>query len=644
MKKKQLVVGSLFYLLVVLIHGTSGAVPADSLHIKHLHDQAYQLEKSNPDSALQLYHLALNLSKQFQYNLGIARSLFYQGIVHADHGHLDSARYYYRQSLNFFEKAGNQRGLGSVWNNLGNLSQFQGLYKQATEEYLQGISYFEMLQDTSTLVISYNNLGTVFSFQSLPQKADLYYSRAQELAIAARDTFGLADTYINFSKINIQQKDTLSALNQIRQLLALFKNKPENYYRMLAYNNLAEVYNRPSSLDSSLYYATRAVEEAREYNQPYFTAGALISLAIARIGLRQYREAIGNLNEAGEIGESLRSLEYKSHVNLLLAQAYEGMQDYPQALKALNRHRIFADTLFDVQQAKSLSELETRYQTEKKDRELAQQTLLLIQNQETLASQRRIISYSLLVLLIFTGGLVFSLVYVRQRKKLHLQEIIGIQRENELKAIKAMISGEEKERTRIAKELHDGLSGMMGAIKLRLGGFMNYLQQEPQQHQYQEALGMIDHAAREIRTISHNLMPEILLKFGLAEALQNHFQNINLSGTLEIDFQHYGLEQPLDKSLELTLYRIVQELINNIIKHSRATEALVQINRSATLLTLTVEDNGTGFQPGTRNGGAGLDSIKSRVDVLNGKFDIRAEEEAGTSVYIELVLDKTKPK
>src|SRR5690606_33598064 len=131
--------------------------------------------------------------------------------------------------------------------------------------------------------------------------------------------------------------------------------------------------------------------------------------------------------------------------------------------------------------------------------------------------------------------------------------------------------GEEKERARLAKELHDGLSGLLGTIKLRLSAFSGLLVPEDQNKSFSEALGLLDEANSEVRRISHNLMPELLLKYGLIEGLQNYFNNINASGTLNITLQSYGLNGRLPSSLELTVYRIIQELINNIIKHSDAT-------------------------------------------------------------------------
>ena len=137
------------------------------------------------------------------------------------------------------------------------------------------------------------------------------------------------------------------------------------------------------------------------------------------------------------------------------------------------------------------------------------------------------------------------------------------------------------------------------------------------------------------------MLPETLLRFGLDEALREYTQSITDSGLLKIDYQSSGLDQPLEQSVELSIYRIIQELLNNIIKHAGASEALVQVQRPGNLLSITVEDNGKGFAPREETkAGIGLSNIESRISYLNGSIDIRSEQQRGTSVYIEIQLQK----
>lgn len=155
---------------------------------------------------------------------------------------------------------------------------------------------------------------------------------------------------------------------------------------------------------------------------------------------------------------------------------------------------------------------------------------------------------------------------------------------------------------------------------------------------FERSLDMIDTSIKELRRVAHNMMPEMLTKFGLDEALKEYGNTINSAKLLVVKYQSFGMEARLDKSVEIIIYRIVQELLNNILKHAAATEAFVQIMREGNRLNVIVEDNGKGFDAALpeNNMGAGLLSVRSRVDYLKGQLAIDAKPGKGTLVNIEL--------
>jgi signal transduction histidine kinase len=217
-------------------------------------------------------------------------------------------------------------------------------------------------------------------------------------------------------------------------------------------------------------------------------------------------------------------------------------------------------------------------------------------------------------------------------------EIGNLKQEKELGYLKAMIAGEEKERTRLARELHDGIGGMLAAAKMGLGAIKN----ADDTAALANMMRLLSDTATEVRQTAHNLMPDILTRNSLKDALLLYCADINLHSGLEIDLQFYGGPEAMNKSAELILYRIAQELVQNIVKHAHATEAVMQIIQDGSRLNLIVEDNGIGFEQQEVDKGFGLQNLQFRVQALQGYISITSAKGKGTSVYIEFDLEKLK--
>jgi signal transduction histidine kinase len=226
----------------------------------------------------------------------------------------------------------------------------------------------------------------------------------------------------------------------------------------------------------------------------------------------------------------------------------------------------------------------------------------------------------------------------RQKQKLQQLRINELETEKQLTATEAVLKGEEQERTRLAKDLHDGLGGLLSGVKFSLSNMKDNLIITPDNMAvFERSLDMIDASIRELRRVAHNMMPEMLTKFGLDEALKEYCNILNGTGLLKVNYQSLGMEARLDKSLEIIVYRIIQELLNNILKHASASEAFVQLVRETNRLNIVVEDNGKSFDTAIleENKGAGWMNIRSRVDYLKGQLDIHSEPGKGTLVNIE---------
>jgi signal transduction histidine kinase len=226
----------------------------------------------------------------------------------------------------------------------------------------------------------------------------------------------------------------------------------------------------------------------------------------------------------------------------------------------------------------------------------------------------------------------------RQRGELQQQRIQQLELDKQLIAVDAMLKGQEEERSRLAKDLHDGLGGLLSGVKYSLSNMKDNLIVTPDNMAvFERSLDMLDTSIKELRRVAHNMMPEMLTKFGLDEALKEYTNAVNATKLLAVKYQSLGMEDRIEKSTEIIIYRIVQELLNNILKHAEASEAFIQLIRENSRLNIVVEDNGKGFDTAILNDnkGAGWANIRSRVEYLKGQMDLHSEPGKGTLVNIE---------
>ncbi|HYK56686.1 MAG TPA: sensor histidine kinase, partial [Flavisolibacter sp.] len=293
--------------------------------------------------------------------------------------------------------------------------------------------------------------------------------------------------------------------------------------------------------------------------------------------------------------------------------------------KSVGMYGLKSDSLVQTLHERDLSEyaldLETRYETEKKDNQL--------KLQQARIRQKDFLNY------LFAGGtialLLISILSYRNYKhkqKWQHQRISELETEKQLTAMEAVLKGEEQERTRLAKDLHDGLGGMMSGIKYSLQTMKKNVIMTPENQQaFERSIDMLDSSINEMRRVAHNMMPEALVKFGLDTALKDLCSEVNQTGALQVNYQSIGMDHALiDQTTAITIYRIVQELINNTMKHAAATNSIVQLSKTDDKLTITVEDDGKGFDTACLHmaKGIGWTNIMNRVEFLKGKLDIHS--------------------
>ncbi|WP_315814722.1 sensor histidine kinase [Paraflavitalea speifideaquila] len=312
-----------------------------------------------------------------------------------------------------------------------------------------------------------------------------------------------------------------------------------------------------------------------------------------------------------------------------LAQAQYTAGTYRRAYDYLAQSGKYKDSTRSRQNQETIQKLEIQYQTAQKEKALATQELTLHKTR-----QQVVISIACLIVVLMAATLLY--LHARNKRKLHQQQLTKLQQEKKIQLLQALMQGEEKERSRIAKDLHDGVAGMLAAIKMNFVASAPIHESTQKEINYKQGIYLLNEAAGELRKISHNLMPELLLHHGLDEAIRRYCVNISLAGKLDIQYNFWGTPGRYRDGFELSVYRIVQELLNNIVKHSKATQAIVQMSLPNSTLFITIEDNGIGFnKDNLHRDGLGLHSLTSRVQAINGKLELNTSIGNGVSAYLE---------
>lgn len=462
------------------------------------------------------------------------------------------------------------------------------------------------------------------------------YKRAIELFLEGGFDTEAAMLACSLSRTFVAEKDIYidSAFYWNEQAKPIAIKNPGNLeLNYIIWQNEADYFARSGDFAKANKAFEKAEAVAVTMPNKYSLGGLLQVRSYAAFNAGKIEEALSIARRSKDIFEEMGDFSMLKKSFQLLYVINEEKGDYKAAFDALNEYVDISDSILTQQSMAQINDLNIKYETSKKEKTIAEQQLSLTQKNANLRTL--IISLAAIA----TALLLLAVIYF-QRRKTYQQSLITLKKEQDISLLKALMTGEEKERNRLARELHDGLGGILAAAQMQISN-VETNGQEAEKTKKQKAAELVSQAAVESRRIAHNLLPETLLRYGLDEALKEYSQSITDSKLLQLDYESVGMQTRLEPGAELSIYRIIQELVNNIVKHSGATEALVQVHQQEGKLSVTVEDNGRGFAP-QQNGktGIGLSNIQSRVSYLNGSLDIRSNRQQGTSVYIEIQLDK----
>lgn len=510
----------------------------------------------------------------------------------------------------------------------------------------EAIPLAKSIKNNELLGAIYKSLAMTFHNDGDFKKAE-YYGYLSVKAIEERRIKSnkyeenLLLSYLSYAETLSINKKYNDAFVNLEKAFEILKNHPKsNLYSNYFYSKgFCEL--KRANFEKAIYNANEGIKKAT-LNEDFFILNKLKLLKIEILNQqKKYVEAKDLMLEVLE--NDNQSINEKKDNYKELAFFYKKIKDYKSSVVNYERYIELRDSLDGSSDKSKILELEAKFKNSENDNKIKQ--LKIQKDQATLIAQTYKIRYITFasIFAVLAILLVFFVVNLKTKNKLaqaidlkNKQEISFLKNQKEIEVMQAMINGEEAERKRIARDLHDGIGSRLSALKMQL---QDVTKNENKSSEYANFHEKLSTAIIDLRQIAFNLMPETLIRLGLQLALQDLCNTLETEKTA-IVFQSSKIDQNISQSNQITIFRIIQELINNALKHSKCTEIIVDCNQNDNLFLITVEDNGVGidYDDMENFSGLGLKNIKNRVEVLRGMLEIKKANKIGTVINIELCL------
>ena len=593
----------LFIIALLLTVFTNAQVNTDSLHSIINSNRSYQdkinasiklvqnFELKNFDSTIIEGNKALAIARKNTDSTSVAELKHHIGVANYFQGKYDVAAKNYFESIAILEKQNDKKRLAPVYNELAKLYRKTKDLDRALENYNKATAIYTELRDTSGISMILNESGVVYEYREDYKEALNRYGASLKLAQEAGDSLSVSYSLSNIAGVYVIEKK--------------FAQAEENLLRALNIRQLLK--------DS------------------FAIALTFSDLGVAMNGKGDYPKAIKYLTLSNRVAEKMKYPELQSNNYNELAMVAQRQGDFQKAFDFFSKRTALRDSLMGIEKTKQIEELNAKYESAQKEQQIIrQQSRLRLQNY---------LFVGIAGLLLLIALLAYSQ-YNRYKLKKETQLQSEIMKQQEI-AVKAVMEAEENERQRIAKDLHDGVGQMMSAAKMNLSAFESEItfSNNEQKQSLEKVIQLVDESCKEVRTVSHIMMPNALLKNNLGVAIHDFVDKIS-SKALTAHVSTEGLDERFDSNIETVLYRIIQECVSNAIKHAGATTLDISLIRDKDGISGTIEDNGKGFDIAEKQNfeGIGLKNITTRIEYLKGTVDFDSAPGRGTVVALHVPL------
>lgn len=603
------------------------------------------IEQTTPEKSMDYYRQALALGQLIKNNRVILSSYTDLGICYINLNKMDSAILTFEKGIPFARLLNDTVREARTLANIGNAYLHKKDRATAIEYYLKAARIWERCSDQQYLAMVYSHTGALLDEQKEHTRAVEFGNKALALATKLGDDFSVVNALVNLSTTYNHLGQHEKEYAMLEQALPLAKKNEDLDQIATTYHNMGDYYFKKNNFSSALEKYLESLGYVKQMGNKYHLCEICTVLALTYHKLNQDGKALQYILQAEQLADEVGVRTKLKEIYLTRAEIEQKAGNYKLASEYYSRTLAVSDSVFKTETSEKVAEAEARYQNEKK-----QQEILRLEKDKQIQSlsikQKSTLNYFLIAsvaALLLVGFLVYRnlrhrSLLAKQQDEIQQQRIRELEKDKQLIAVDSMLQGQEEERSRLAKDLHDGLGGLLSGVKFSLSNMKDNLIVTPDNMAvFERSLDMIDTSIKELRRVAHNMMPEMLAKFGLDEALKEYCNTINATKLITVKYQSLGMETRLEKSTEIIVYRIIQELLNNILKHAAATQTFVQLVREESRLNVVVEDNGKGFDASLpeSNKGAGWANIHSRVEYLKGRLDLHSEKGKGTLVNIE---------
>jgi signal transduction histidine kinase len=543
-------------------------------------------------------------------------------------------------AVRYFEKAKNPTWAGYVTRVMGVHYSLSNKTVESIHYYQQSTKYFVQAKDSLMIAHNYTSLSLMYHNDLQDYSLGLRYGLDALKILNSLKTKNQQAIWIATNATAINYDDSNQPDKALEYHFKNLDNVGEDKDNLATTNNnIGNTYRKKKLYAKAEPYFVKALEthitQRGEYKNEYDLATVYNNLSGVNWELnrpekaKMYRDSAIHYSILSGKTEKLMDTYYEAY------QMSEKNKDFKDAVGYLKQYVTVKDSAMNSERTKIVYDLEVQYESERK-----QQQIALLESEskvKDLELQRsRTLIFAIVGGFIFLAGMVY-LFYKRSRDKQRLLQAKE-REESQRQRFAAVLEAEENERSRVAKDLHDGIGQLLSTAKLTLSAIDQPSGEASKM--LSNSMQILDEATREVRTISHNLMPATLTQIGLSAALHDLFVKINESNLLRINLNVTGLEERLPASTEIAVYRVVQEIINNMIKHSKADTITVKIVRSESSMYLSISDNGIGFAKEliAKSTGLGWKNIFSRISMLNGEIDVETESGSGTSINIQFAV------